>query len=212
MGRGRGGRVPPDTSHWEIFADLPGKREARENGEKKKENLKMEGGKLKKGRRKHHNLRRGLFFFLMKFVLSLPKCEFSTGKKHSTPGKKIRKNDFAPSEKYSSYAPEDRPLSGQEVAWTGAGVPVCKLPRFIENQDWLPKEFYGGRWWWGEWMGFWYILMSKLNSSQRSCSEEKPYCIKAKATMSGLWLIILYIIASELKRSARSLCDRTRLQ
>ena len=31
--------------------------------------------------------------------------EFSTGKKHFTPGKKIRKNDFAPSEKYSSYAP-----------------------------------------------------------------------------------------------------------
>ena len=33
-----------------------------------------------------------------KFVLGLPKWEFSTGKKHFTPGKKIRKNDFAHSE------------------------------------------------------------------------------------------------------------------
>ena len=43
---------PPDTSHWKIFADLLGKRERqgkRENGEEKKENLKMEGGKLKMG-------------------------------------------------------------------------------------------------------------------------------------------------------------------
>ena len=31
---------------------------------------------------------------------------FSTGKKHFTPGKKIRKNDFSPSEKNSCYAPD----------------------------------------------------------------------------------------------------------
>ena len=52
-----------------------------------------------------------LFFFAFhfwkrrKFVLGLPKWEFSTGKKHFTPGKKIRKNDFAPSEKYACYDP-----------------------------------------------------------------------------------------------------------
>ena len=34
----------------------------------------------------------------LKYVLGLPKREFSTGKKDFTPGKKIRKNDFAPSE------------------------------------------------------------------------------------------------------------------
>ena len=52
------------------------------------------------------------FFFLfqfskpLKFVkLGLPKCEFSTGKKHFTLGKKSGKNDTAPSEKYSSYTP-----------------------------------------------------------------------------------------------------------
>ena len=41
----------------------------------------------------------------LKFVLSLPKWDFFTGKKHFTTGKKFRKTDFAPSEKYSSYAP-----------------------------------------------------------------------------------------------------------
>ena len=39
------------------------------------------------------------------FVLGLPKWKFSTGKKHFKPGKKIRKNDFAPSEKFSCYTP-----------------------------------------------------------------------------------------------------------
>ena len=41
----------------------------------------------------------------LKFVLGLPKWEFSTGKKAFQAGEKIRKNDFAPSENFSSYAP-----------------------------------------------------------------------------------------------------------
>ena len=46
-GRGED-RVPPDTSDWEISADLPGKRgKEKENGAEKKENRKREGGKLK---------------------------------------------------------------------------------------------------------------------------------------------------------------------
>ena len=40
----------------------------------------------------------------MKFVLGLPKGEFLPGKSIHT-GKKFKKNDFAPSEKYSFYAP-----------------------------------------------------------------------------------------------------------
>ena len=63
----------------------------------------MEGGKSSK-------MRRGAYFFFhfskwLKFVLGLPKWKFPTGKKHFTPGKKVRKNDFAPSEKFSCYAP-----------------------------------------------------------------------------------------------------------
>ena len=38
-----------------------------------------------------------------KFVLGLPKSEFSTGKKHITSGKKSGKNYLAPSEKYACY-------------------------------------------------------------------------------------------------------------
>ena len=53
------------------------------------------------------------FFFLLfhfskplKFVLGVPKWKFSTGKKHFMPGRKIKKNDFAPgSENFSCYAP-----------------------------------------------------------------------------------------------------------
>ena len=60
-------------------------------------------------------MRRGPFFFFFfffffsfafhfskrrKFVLGLPKWNFSTGKKAFHAGKKIRKNDFAPSEKF----------------------------------------------------------------------------------------------------------------
>ena len=64
----------------------------------------MEGGKSSK-------MSRGPFFFAFHFskwqklVLGVPKWKFSTGKKGFHGGKKIRKNDFAPSEKISCYAP-----------------------------------------------------------------------------------------------------------
>ena len=52
-----------------------------------------------------------VFFFLLftfendEICFGSTKMGFSTGKKHFTPGKTIRKNDFAPSEKYACYAP-----------------------------------------------------------------------------------------------------------
>ena len=103
-----GGKMSPDTSHWEIFADLRGKeREGRkgkwigqkENRKREVGKLKMEGGKLQNEERTFSLLK------LLKFVLGLPKWEFSTGKKHFRPGKNIRENAFAPSEKHFSYAP-----------------------------------------------------------------------------------------------------------
>ena len=50
------------------------------------------------------------FFFFhfskrLKFVLGLPKWGFSTEKIAFHARKKIRKNNFAPSEKYACYAP-----------------------------------------------------------------------------------------------------------
>ena len=81
------------------------KRERGKNWEKEKvENWKWKAEKLQ-------NEERTFFFFAsnfskaLKFVLGLPKWKFSTGKKHFTLGKKTGKNDFAPSEKFSCYAP-----------------------------------------------------------------------------------------------------------
>ena len=82
------------------------------------------------GSRKSNQKRWGPFFFFFffffsfhfwkwrKFVLGLPKWEFSTGKKNW-------KNDFAPSEKYACYAPED--------TWSGGGKSsaVTHYPHFV---------------------------------------------------------------------------------
>ena len=65
----------------------------------------MERGKVRK-------MMRGLFFFFffcfslenLKFVLGLPKWGIFYRKKAFQHGKKSQENDFAPSEKYSSYA------------------------------------------------------------------------------------------------------------
>ena len=114
-GGGQGGRVPPQRLLTGKF--LLTYREKR--GKKKREKgwkLRRKGGKLEMEAGKRQKKRWGLFFFFFfffafhfwkrrKFVLGLPKWEFSIGKKHFTPGKKIRKNDFAPSEKYACYAP-----------------------------------------------------------------------------------------------------------
>ena len=103
---------PPKTSDWEIYADLLGKKRQGRNvklGIMERKRRKIVKGKMEIGKK---NGREGgkvsewgedlfCFSFLkwLKFVLGLPKWKFSAGKKHFTPGKKIRKNDFAPSEK-----------------------------------------------------------------------------------------------------------------
>ena len=111
--------MPPENSDREISADLPEKGKwSRKEGKSKKGRWKIENG-----RRKSYKMRGGLFFsfflsffffffFLLftfqkplKFVLGLPKWEFSTGKKHFTPGKKIRKMTLPTLKKYSCYAP-----------------------------------------------------------------------------------------------------------
>ena len=78
--------------------------------EQKERKLKNGRWKIENGRRKNYQIGEDFFFFpfhfskRLKIVLGLPKWEFSTGKSISRREKKIRKNDFAPSEKYSSYA------------------------------------------------------------------------------------------------------------
>ena len=100
-GGGQGGRVPPETSDREIFADVSGKKRQGKKG-KRGENWeeKVENWKLKQ----ENVIKRGedLFAFhfwkQQKFVLGLPKWEFSTGEKN-------QESNFAPSEKYACYAP-----------------------------------------------------------------------------------------------------------
>ena len=132
-GGGAGAETPPpETFHREMFADVSGKKRQVKKGkgvkiEKKRRKVgkgKREGGKkmeIEVGK----VIKRGedLFFFFFffffsssssssfhfwkrrKFVLGLPKWEFSTGKKTFHAWKKIRKNYFPHSGKYACYAP-----------------------------------------------------------------------------------------------------------
>ena len=87
--------TPPPTYDQEISADLPGKQ-ARKRGEMELKRRKIRKGKVENCKRKEDLF--SFFFFSfpfhlskpLKFVLGLPKWEFSTGKNHFTPGKKIR--------------------------------------------------------------------------------------------------------------------------
>ena len=89
-------------THWEKRG-----KEKRENGEEKKENQKRKGGKLKM---KGGKLQNDKFLFLFPFTFKTTEiCSGSTKmgifyrEKAFQTGKIIRKNDLAPSEKYSSY-------------------------------------------------------------------------------------------------------------
>ena len=87
-----------------------GRRESykmrREKGgmEKKRRKIVKRKGrwKIENGRKESYKMRNEERFL---FLGGLPKWKFATGKKHFTPGKKIRKNDFTPSEKFACYAP-----------------------------------------------------------------------------------------------------------
>ena len=113
--RGQGRQSAPRDFWPGNFCWRIGKKEARKKGKRKKgENWKLrrKKGKLWKGRWKLELevgkvIKRGeaLFFFFFfafhfwkqqKFVLGLPKSEFSTGKKHFTSGKKSGKITLPP--------------------------------------------------------------------------------------------------------------------
>ena len=124
--QGGWGQGAPETSDREISADLSGKRgkEKIEKGEMEKKRRKMvkrkvENLKWKEG--KLQNEARTFFFFSLfkttKIGFGCTKMEiFYREKKHFTLGKKIRKNDFAPSEKCSCYAPEI-PIEIQQLSY-----------------------------------------------------------------------------------------------
>ena len=127
------------------YREKRGKEKRGENREKKKENCKTKGGKLKMEGEKVTNWGEDFFFFfffffcifffifcfslfkITKFVLGLPKWKFSTGKK-------IMKNDFAPSEKFSCYAPDRHLPSIMQY-----------LYEFVSD-SWLKSSYAGNVW------------------------------------------------------------------
>ena len=119
---GRGQSAPRD-----FFADVSGKKGKGVKIEKKRRKIVNGRWKIVNGSRKNSTKEKEVrtfflflsffFFFSLLFtfendgnlfwVLGVPKWEFSTGKKEFHAGKKIWKNDFAPSEIYVCYAPAD---------------------------------------------------------------------------------------------------------
>ena len=111
----RGGRVPPRDFWPGNFCWRIGKKKARkkgkmgENWEEKVENWKW---KQENVRKRGEDLFFFFFFFFCFSLLKTTKICFGSTKmgifyreKAFHAGKKIRKNDFAPSEKYACYAP-----------------------------------------------------------------------------------------------------------
>ena len=107
MGGRAGVECPPDTSHWEISADLPGKERVGKTGKwrRKEEKSRKRKWKIENGRRKSDKMRRGFFFFFffafhfskpVKFVLGQPKWKFSNRKNHFSPGKNSGKMILTP--------------------------------------------------------------------------------------------------------------------
>ena len=103
-GGGQGGRVPPRDFWPGNFCWRNGKKEARKKGKGVK--IEKKRWKIGNGSRKtsEKEVRTFFFFFFFafhfwkwqKFVLGLPKWEFSAGKKHFTPGKKSGKMTLPP--------------------------------------------------------------------------------------------------------------------
>ena len=122
------GTVPPPYFWLGNFCWPTGKKRGKkkmekgENGEEKKENCKRKGGKLKmeggKCSKKSRGQRTSSFFFVFLFFLFFTfkndenlfwvyqiKMEIFYREEAFHTGKKIRKNDLAPLEKFSCYAP-----------------------------------------------------------------------------------------------------------
>ena len=117
-GEGAGGQSAPQRLlTGNFFGWRIGKKEAREKGWKlrRKEKLWKGRWKIGIGSRKSSKKRWGpFFFFFFFFLFTLKMMEISSGstkigifyrEKAFHVGEKIRKNYFAPSEKYACYAP-----------------------------------------------------------------------------------------------------------
>ena len=115
-GGGQGGRVPPQrllTGKFLLTYREKRGKEKRERGENWVEKVENWKWKQENVRKRGEDL---FFFFFCFSLLKTTKICFGSTKmgifyreKAFHAGKKIRKNDFAPSEKYACYAPDSRP-------------------------------------------------------------------------------------------------------
>ena len=122
----QGAECPPETSDWEISADLLGKKEAREKGKEKWVKIEKKRRKIVKGKvEKLQQNKERYFFFCFSlfkttkicFEWSVPKGKFSTKKKHFTLGKKSGKMTLPPQKNFGIT-----PLpAGQPETWTFPG-------------------------------------------------------------------------------------------
>ena len=100
---GAGGRVPPETSEREISTDLPGKKRQGKKGKGVK--IEKNRREIATGRWKSYKICFSLFK-TTKISFGSTKMEIFYQEKSISRREKIRKNDFAPSEKFSCYTPD----------------------------------------------------------------------------------------------------------
>ena len=119
-GGGQGAEYPPEISDRQIFADVSRKKRQGKKGKgvkiekKKRKIVKGKVGNWKSYKEKGDDLFFFFFFFFFFCFSVLKQTEIYFGstkigifyrEEAFHAGKKIRKNDFAPSEKYACYAP-----------------------------------------------------------------------------------------------------------
>ena len=113
---GQGAVCPPETSDQEIFDDVSGKKRQGKKGKGVKSEKKRK--KIVKGKVESYKMKRGPFFFFFfffffllhfwkrqKFVLGLPKWEFSSGKKKNSRREKNQEKWLCPLRKICLLRP-----------------------------------------------------------------------------------------------------------
>ena len=89
------------------------------------------------------NEERTFFFLTMKFVLSLPKCEFSTEKKHFTLGKKSGKMTLPPVKNIPLTPLKTGLCLGGKLLELGPGSLFANCPDLLKTRTDCHKNFIG---------------------------------------------------------------------
>ena len=139
-----------------LLTYLPGKKGARKRGKMERKRRKVwkgGGGTLKKEGEKVWKWAEDFFFFLacyylkplnfklLNFVWGLPNWTILIGKNHILRREKIGKTDFVPSEKYSSYATDKRPVSTELQINHNFISKLCPDSHIQKGKLWRRSQF-----------------------------------------------------------------------